>query len=840
MEKKPTVFKFVSYRLEPDKKRIFFDYKTEFKNSEPISFTETIELTGTPDFGSVPRGLLEKLLQNLHLILGISYSKLYCATKIEIPYALSKEEADFWNTVYKKGLGEFFYKNKLDPKISPKFPFNKNLKTESFRIEKNNKFFVAVSGGKDSIVTAELLKGKGIDATAIFTETQKNSPLVDKVIEVSGLDYSKVKRHLDWKVLNKNEGYFQGHIPISAIYAFLAVLCCVLYKRTYFAVSNEHSSNFGNIKYKGEVINHQWSKSFEFESLFQNYLKNFITPDIYYFSLLRPFYEIRIAEIFSKYKKYFPYFSSCNKNFLIEKTQSELWCGHCPKCIFVFLMLSPFLSKEKLISIFGKNLLEDKNLLPLFSDILGFGKMKPFDCVGAFEESKAALYLAKEKFKDALIIKEFLKKIKNPEKLVEKVFQTQPSFVPDHLKFLGMRNAAVMGYGKEGETTEKYLKNNFIGLKIDILDQKFDKDYLKKQKNYDILVKTPGIAKDKIKMPYTTATNIFFSEIKAKGNKIIGITGSKGKTTTTCLIYNILKKAGKNACLLGNMGIPMLSSLSEEIKNDQIFVIELSSAQLDDIKFSPDIAVVTNLFEEHMDYHKTADNYCQAKKNIINFQSSGDFLVYNPKYKKINSWLKDLKSKAIPFLDKKDKAIIKTSLLGWHNQENIRAAMAVAKILGIKGKIIKEAIKEFKPIKHRLEFIGEFRGIKFYDDAISTTPESTIAAIVALKDVDTIFLGGRDRGYNFTQLEKVIKKYKINNAVLFPDSGKRILKSKNRLNILNTKNMEEAVSFAFKHTKPGKICLLSCASPSYSLWKNFEEKGNQFQSAVKKFADENY
>lgn len=848
MQEKATVFEFTSYKFEPEKKRISFNYKTEFKNSEPVLFTEMIELQGSPNFDNLPKGLLEKLFECLHLILGISYYKLHCATIVRHNYKLTKDEADFWNTVYKRGLGEFFYRNNLDPKISPRFTYSGLPRRSAprndtaFRLEKNNKFFVAISGGKDSIVAAELLKERGIDATAVFTETQKRSPLVDKVIETTGLEALKIRRFLDWKVLDKNAGYFQGHIPVSAIYAFLAVLSCVLYRKTYFVMSNEHSSNFGNIRYKGEIVNHQWSKSFEFENLFQDYVKNFITPDFYYFSLLRPFYEIRIAELFCKHKKYFPYFSSCNKNFRIldsslrggDSRRSNLWCGECPKCAFVFLMFSAFFEKEELINIFNKNLFEDKNLLPLFKDILGFGKLKPFDCVGTFDESRAALFLSREKFGDSLVAKEFLPLIKNAEKLAEKVFRTQESNVPDYLKFLGMENTAILGYGKEGEETEKYLKKNFLELRVEILDEKLDKNYLKKQENYDILVKTPGIPKEKIKIPYTTATNIFFSEIRARGNQIIGVTGSKGKSTTTSLIYHILKEAGKNVFLLGNIGTPMLSVFLQDVKSDAIFVVELSSYQLDDIKFSPDIAVVTNLFPEHMDYHRGTKNYYGGKKNIINFQQKNNAFVYDPKNKLVVSWLKNYNGKAVVFSESADINRIETSLIGEHNKNNIRAAVAVAKLFDVSDDVIKIAVKSFKALPHRLEFVGEFGGIKFYDDAISTTPESTIMAIAALKNVSTIFLGGEDRGYNFSQLEKTIKKYKIRNVVLFPESGNRIkLKG---LNILKTKSMEEAVKFAFKFTEKGSVCLLSCASPSYSLWKNFEEKGEQFQRAAKRYS----
>jgi len=172
-----------------------------------------------------------------------------------------------------------------------------------------------------------------------------------------------------------------------------------------------------------------------------------------------------------------------------------------------------------------------------------------------------------------------------------------------------MENVLILGYGKEGEISKKYIKKEYPHLNIGLADKKFDKDYLKKQKDYDLAIKTPGIKKELVEIPYTTATNMFFGKIKELGNKTIGVTGSKGKSTTTSLIYSILKEAGKKVKLLGNIGNPMLEVLLKPIEKDKIFVIELSSYQLDDIEFSPDVAVVTNLFPEH-NFWETSEIQC--------------------------------------------------------------------------------------------------------------------------------------------------------------------------------------------------------------------------------------
>jgi len=811
MDKKPKakIFHFSGYDFDAKNGKIAFNYRIDFYNQDALDFTETVVLPKVPQH--LKEESIHKILQSLLIILGVSYYKLYCPSRITLPFPLSKEQADFWNTVYRKGLGEFLYRNKLDPKKLAKFPHAK-IKVCPERIKTCDRALLGIGGGKDSIVVAELLKD--FDTTSFLVETQKQDLISDNVIHKIGRPSLKIKRMLDPKIFERQGGAYNGHVPISAIYAFLGFLTAAIYEYKYVIVANEHSSNFGNLKYKGETINHQWSKSVEFESLFQEYTRKFITPDIVYFSLLRQFYEIRIAQMFAEHKKYFPLFASCNRNFRVFKDRPcSLWCGECPKCTFAFLILAPFLSKKEIMSIFKKNLFADNSLISLFRDLLGFGNLKPFDCVGTFEESQTALFLASKKFKDDIVVKTFLPKIKNPAKLVEQVFKIVPVLtIPTPFRFIGIKNVCILGYGKEGKVVEKHIKKNYPNLKIGILDQSLDKNYLEKQKNYDLAIKTPGIPKEKVVIPHTTATNIFFSQNK---NFIIGVTGSKGKSTTASLIYEIIKTSGKKVRLIGNIGNPMLEVLFTKIDPDEIFVVELSSYMLDDIEYSPNIALLLNLFPDHMDYHGGVENYYEAKKNIFKFQKPGDLAI------------KPFFNEKIP-LSKKE-----IPLIGGHNIKNIQAAIKVARVLNISDSIIKEAVKNFKPLPHRLEFVGKFKGIKFYDDAISTTPESTIMAIKALKNIGTIFLGGEDRGYDFRELEKTLRKYKIKNIVLFPDSGGHILKSKQGFNFLETRSMEEAVLFAFKNTPNGQICLLSTASPSYSIWKNFEEKGNLFQRLIK-------
>jgi 7-cyano-7-deazaguanine synthase in queuosine biosynthesis len=364
--------------------------------SGSIDFTEKLILSDV-DFSKVPKELLQNLLDNLLFILGVSYWKLYCPKKIEVrDNLLTKEQAGFWNTVYTKGLGEFFYRNNIDFRGLVAFPYSKNHLSKAIAFPRTDRLLLMIGGGKDSIVSAEWLKENNKKFTAFVIN---DYPLQKEVIKILGVDSVVVKREIDQKLfaLSKQQGTYNGHVPISAMYAFIALLVATLYDYRNIISSNEKSANYGNGEYLGLEINHQWSKSEEFETLFQNYVRNYLTQDINYFSILRPLSEIKIAQLFSKYQNYFSTFSSCNKNFTIRKSSDKKWCGQCSKCAFVFAALSAFLPKRRLIEIFGKNLYSDKALLGMYRELLGVKGSKPFECVGTPEEVKLAFYLAHKK-----------------------------------------------------------------------------------------------------------------------------------------------------------------------------------------------------------------------------------------------------------------------------------------------------------------------------------------------------------------------------------------------------------------------------------------------------------
>ncbi len=452
---------------------------------------------------------------------------------------------------------------------------------------------------------------------------------------------------------------------------------------------------------------------------------------------------------------------------------------------------------------------------------------------------------------------------------------------------LSKKDILILGLGREGESSLKFIRKLLpqkrIGLADKLIFEKLPpkaqllikrdknlslhlgKNYLRAIKRYDIIIKTPGIPKKSL-TPFLKNGQIITSQSEIFLEKYapitIGVTGTKGKSTTASLIYKILKTGGIKTVLLGNIGRPCLDYFKSK-KPADFFVFEISSHQLQDLKISPHIAIFLNIFREHLDYYKNFSDYFSAKKNIGIWQKKNDFFIFNADLDYLKNFSKKIKSNLFSYglknkgLKKcyfkngwilfENKKIIRKKeipLYGDHNLFNAMAAISAGMILKIDPLKIKRAIKEFKPLKHRMEYVKKFGDIEFINDSLSTVPQATISAIGAVSNIETIILGGFDRGQYFKDLVEEISRRKIKNLILFPDTGKRIFldlkkHAKYMPRCFFVSNMKDAVKIAFKEGRKG-VCILSPASASFNLFKDYKDRGEQFKKYVKIFAKNKY
>ena len=415
------------------------------------------------------------------------------------------------------------------------------------------------------------------------------------------------------------------------------------------------------------------------------------------------------------------------------------------------------------------------------------------------------------------------------------------------LPFFDNKEVIFIGRGKEWLSFEQFAKTylQLASIESVFIDddnkQRTIDELQEKSDDGAIIVKTAGYPGSGLPFPYTTPTRVFFDCVTQLGATTIGVTGTKGKTTTSSLIAHILKTAQiGNIRLCGNIGDPMLDALEDATKNS-IFVVELSSFQLTELRTSPNVAVLTNLFHDHIDYHGDKETYWEAKHNIMRFMDKNGVFIYNPLVAEAaEQWVSESPARCIA-IDQEEPVPIfaKAKLIGDHNRINYLMAREVARLFDVAGDVTQQALLSFEPVRHRLQTVREVNGVTFVDDAIGSNPEATVAGLHALiknqAPIGCVFLGGNDRGYDFSELVKLLYRVGVPKLVLFPDTGEII---KNQLpetykpGIFETRDMEEAVKWAAKETPSGSICLLSTAAPSTVIWSSFEEKGALFQEAV--------
>lgn len=382
-------FIYNDYKIREEEDKLVIEYDFEIENL--TKFNPRIEiLKKNFKFNKINSNEVKNIVFNLGMVEAISYFKSTCSPQFFIKCGkLDDFQENWFKKLYYLGLGEFRFINNIKVEQNKLVEFTSI--GEDIDVKPNeNKFtgcVIPVGGGKDSNVTMNLLKKYKNDSLVFMIGGKKVSKDCAKVAGYAEEQIIEVKRIIDKNLLELNKkGFFNGHTPFSAIVAFISYLCSYMLEKKYIALSNEDSANETNVD--GENINHQYSKTIEFENDFREYAKRYLKADIEYFSMLRPISELQIAMLFSRLEDFHPIFKSCNVG---SKSEPWMWCCDCPKCLFVYTILSPFLYKEKLINIFGEDLFEKEKLLKTFVELCGYGETKPFECVGTYSEIRFAI-----------------------------------------------------------------------------------------------------------------------------------------------------------------------------------------------------------------------------------------------------------------------------------------------------------------------------------------------------------------------------------------------------------------------------------------------------------------
>lgn len=394
-------FTFASYKVDAARSTVTFTYRVEFRYGIVKTFTDRLLFpdVAKEQWGKVPKAILEPTLQALLLMLGINYWCVFPTSNIRIEgFALTHEQARFWDSLYLNGLGEFFYDMQMDFRGLIAFPYDTSLTAPELpRFEHPARALLLNGAGKDSILSAEMLKQKG---TLFDFFAFAPTPAHKRIAKLVGAQTIKVNRRRDpWMQAVMSLTNMSSAYPSVSTFTFTAVLLAELLGYDLIIFSNERSADFGNLTYLGLPVNHQWCKSSEAEKMTNEYIQRFITPNISTRSLLREYSELEIVRRFVRYPQYLNHVTSCNAYFWLPHpvqllSRTSYWCRECPKCVFLFACFTAFLPMKEVIGMFGADLYADKRLLPLFRRILGIEGFKPLDCVGEPEEMALAMHYA--------------------------------------------------------------------------------------------------------------------------------------------------------------------------------------------------------------------------------------------------------------------------------------------------------------------------------------------------------------------------------------------------------------------------------------------------------------
>lgn len=872
------LFEYMAYHSEvcPEGLRLRFDFRMG-----NVAFHPTALIEHRP-FLQATHTDIDRLVFEIGMAELVSYWKCACPPRVRVGCgSLTEEDVHYWKKLYFNGLGEFFYTNGISAteedfmliestEASPGEPPSAATPPLPHPESTTKAYLVPIGGGKDSVVTLELLRTAGYTCRPLIMNPRGATIECARAGGYSMEEVLVVRRTIDPTLLSLNaQGFLNGHTPFSAMLATYTMLCSAMSGVAAVALSNESSANESTVL--GTTVNHQYSKSLEFEDDFRAHCASLPLKQPWgfrYFSFLRPLSELQIALLFSRLEKFHDVFRSCNVG-----SKQDVWCGHCAKCLFAFIILSPFVKPARLTQIFGRNLLDDRSLQTEFDQLVGHSATKPFECVGTVSEVHQALALAQRRwyadgrpallrdwqteaadFQSASLAAPHLAPSNLNDDELKIICSTlhdaqtelsSPFYRSSELRTLlqGQR-LLIAGYGREGRSVEALIakllpsEHPTIAHEVKAGQWRDSAGEWHSDWDYTLIIKSPGIpmaALPQAAWPRVSSLTDLFMQVYA--DRVVGVTGTKGKSTTASLLHHLLP----GSLLAGNIGVPLFDVV-EQMDDSKLVVAELSCHQLEVLHRGPHIGLILNLFEEHLDHYSNYRAYQMAKLQMGLRQSEADHLYYCTDNAALCSLVEELHlpSRLHPYTiasttTEEQLALSRLPLQGEHNRSNALVAIRIAaQLTGATLEELGERLASFKGLRHRLELVSQQGGRQWYDDSISTIPAATIAALRSLPRVDALILGGMDRGIDYQPLADYLRAHTVRNVAFVGEAGRRILSLMKEVdfNYIVDDDYEHIVRWCATQTAIGDTVLLSPAAASYDQFRNFEHRGDTYAALI--------
>lgn len=843
----------------------FVDNKLEVQCSYSFDGDRNFVENFSFDFGKIEEIYIDDIPRYVDLVAiaaAPSYFKAAPTNQLTIDFPISSQVLEWTTALFDEGLREFRFQNELNLLKLPIIIAHESSATKGQENQQDKNLVLApIGGGKDSATTLEILKrtNKNVVGFAIG-----DFEPIKATAKAAGITLVKVTRRLDPTLLEWNKsGALNGHVPVTALTSTLACLAAYCIGAGSVAMSNEASANEATRVVDGIDVNHQFSKSFLAEKYLRKALYAHVGTPINYFSLLRELSEYEIFSIFSMATDFHKSFTSCNRAFKIDKKdRSKSWCGECDKCRFVFVGLAAFLDIKSVAKIFGKNLLEDETNAQGFLDLIGMGDGKPFECVGTVGETVLLMKKALNKLESNGELKKVVSEIKDIEFLsqneksvgfIDEEYETVidqmkiDRYKQDVLSKLDGEKIGVVGLGRDTAGIITFLENIGYTQGINIFlpdDQDItDDEFLKA--NEDLQINDVGFARKLVRnqSDLNKCTIVFVSPGISKYGDVVtpleerattplawwlalnkellpekifvGVTGTKGKSTTTSMLNHVLD----DSVLVGNIGNSVGSLPLEELMQCRYVILEVSSFQASYITVSPHVGVLTSLFDCHIDWHLTSENYTHDKQNL--FEHGCDAVLdyrFNPD-------------------ERNEKESSNSLTLDEQNQNMILRILKVV-APSLTKEDIKEKLTTFTGLKYRKELVAIKNGLYFISDVLASAPHASVEAIIDTaktypKAKVFLLFGGANKKVDHSDVIKEFNQIKTPYTIVtLPETGHEI--EEQLKNHQHCDELADGIEWVYKNANEGDIVLLAPGAQSFHRWKNYEKLHEHFIELIEK------